>query len=273
MSSKFGVKLQIGVVSAVPFMHNNRKRGLTWLSKTVTAVDTKSKTVTLEDGNKVPYTNLILASGSAPRRLPIPGASFSNVFVLRGIEDAQKIDKACQKGKRVVVVGTSFISMEVSNTIAKREMASVDMIGMEEVAFENILGKEVGKGMMTVMGKGVTFHMQTSVDHIKEDSSNPGTACSVVLKNGTELPADVVILGVGVAPATEYLKEGSGIKLERDGGVLVDEYLRVPGVDNVYAIGDIAVFPQTENETPRRIEHWNVRFDFYTHLTSSGTTG
>jgi NADPH-dependent 2,4-dienoyl-CoA reductase/sulfur reductase-like enzyme len=108
------------------------------------------------------------------------------------------------------------------------------------------------------MGKGVTFHMQTTVDTIKEDPANPGVASSVVLKNGTELPADVVVLGVGVGPATEFLKEGSGIKLEKDGGVLVDEYLKVPGVDDVYAIGDIAVFPQTENPTPRRIEHWNV---------------
>jgi len=67
-----------------------------------------------------------------------------------------------------------------------------------------------------------------------------------------------VILGVGVSPATEFLRDGSGIKLEKDGGVMVDEYLRVPGVDAVYAIGDIAVYPQVENVTPRRIEHWNV---------------
>lgn len=221
-------------------------------------MDTKSKTVTLDDGTKVPYTILILAPGSAPRRLPIPGAELSNVYTLRTIDDSQKIDKACQKGKRLVVIGSSFISMEIAGTVAKRELASVDLIGRGEVAFEDILGKEVGKGMMTVMGKGINFHMNTSPDSIKADPSNPTVASCVVLKNGTELPVDVVVLGVGVSPATGFL-EGSGIKLEKDGGVLVDEYLKVPNVDDVYAIGDIAVYPQTENPTPRRIEHWNVR--------------
>lgn len=108
------------------------------------------------------------------------------------------------------------------------------------------------------MGKGITFHMNSGVQSIEASSSDPAVACAVILKDGTRLEADVVIMGVGVRPATEILDEGSGIKLEKDGGVLVDEYLRVPGVDQVYAIGDIAVFPQTENKTPRRIEHWNV---------------
>ncbi|KAG8807677.1 hypothetical protein FRC17_004324 [Serendipita sp. 399] len=101
--------------------------------------------------------------------------------------------------------------------------------------------------------------MDASVDSIRASSADPSKADAVVLKDGTTIEADVIVLGVGVAPATEFLKnESSGIKLEKDGGVLVDEYLRVPGVENVFAIGDIAVFPQTEMKTPRRIEHWNV---------------
>jgi apoptosis-inducing factor 3 len=108
------------------------------------------------------------------------------------------------------------------------------------------------------MGKGITFHMNTGIQSITASSSDPSVASAVVLTDGTTLEADVVIMGVGVRPATDFLKDGSGIKLEKDGGVLVDEYLKVPGVDRVFAIGDIAVFPQTENKTPRRIEHWNV---------------
>jgi len=108
------------------------------------------------------------------------------------------------------------------------------------------------------MGKGITFHMNSGVQSITASSSDPSVASAVVLQDGTTLDADVVVLGVGVRPATDFLKEGSGITLERDGGVVVDEYLRVPGVDSVFAIGDIAIFPQTENRTPRRIEHWNV---------------
>jgi NADPH-dependent 2,4-dienoyl-CoA reductase/sulfur reductase-like enzyme len=108
------------------------------------------------------------------------------------------------------------------------------------------------------MGKGINFHMSASVESIEASSSDPTKACAVKLKDGTQLEADVVITGVGVAPATEFLKDNNSIKLERDGGVLVDEYLRVAGVPNVYAIGDIAVFPQVEEYHPRRIEHWNV---------------
>ncbi|KAG8867147.1 hypothetical protein FRC20_006582 [Serendipita sp. 405] len=90
----------------------------------------------------IPYTNLILAPGSFPRRLPIPNANLSNIYTLRFLEDSQKIDAACQKDLRVVIIGTSFISMELATTIAKRGMKSVDMVGMENTPFETIMGKE-----------------------------------------------------------------------------------------------------------------------------------
>ncbi|KAG8839129.1 hypothetical protein FRC18_000516 [Serendipita sp. 400] len=242
LRDKYGVDLRTGV--------------------TVTSVNTASMTVQAQpqggSEETIPYTNLILAPGSFPRRLPIPNANLSNVYTLRFLEDSQKIDAACQKDLRVVIIGTSFISMELATTIAKRGMKSVDMVGMENTPFEMIMGKEVGEGLRTVMGQNINFHMDASVDSIRASSSDPSVADAVVLKDGTTLEADVIILGVGVAPATEFLKNGSGIQLEKDGGVVVDEYLKVPGVENVYAIGDIAVFPQTEMKTPRRIEHWNV---------------
>ena len=102
--------------------------------------------------------------------------------------------------------------------------------------------------------------MQSKVNQILPSESDEATVGAVVVEEQgqtVKLEADVVIMGVGVAPATGFLKE-SGFQLERDGGVLVDEYLRVKGQENVYAIGDIAVFPQTETSEPRRIEHWNV---------------
>ena len=114
--------------------------------------------------------------------------------------------------------------------------------------------------------------MNTSVTEIKKSPNEAHIASEVVLKDGTCIPADVIVMAVGVAPATEFLKE-SGFKLERDGGVLVDEYLKVPDVgDCVYAIGDIAVFPQVENKTPRRIEHWNVRW-LFSYCLFSGLLG
>lgn len=130
----------------------------------MTSVDTRSKTVTLKDlsgadspTSVVPYTILILAPGSTPRRLPILGADLPNVYTLRSLEDAQKIDEASQpsivglKGKKIVVIGTSFISMEVSGVLAKRKVSSVDIIGVEGVPFEGILGEEVGRGLQKVI--------------------------------------------------------------------------------------------------------------------------
>jgi NAD(P)H-nitrite reductase large subunit len=125
-------------------------------------VNTTTKTVTFHNENEsvaatLPYTNLILAPGAHPRRLPIPGGDLSNVYTLRYLEDAQKIDAACQPGTTVVVIGTSFISMEVAGTISKRGMKSIDMVGMEEVPFETILGKEVGAGLQVV--RYLCFHI------------------------------------------------------------------------------------------------------------------
>jgi apoptosis-inducing factor 3 len=127
----------------------------------VTSVNTSSKLVTIDSAEDavIPYTTLILAPGSIPRRLPIPGADLSNVFTLRVLEDAQKIDQAVQSskvagvvgmGKRVVIIGTSFISMEVAGTIVKKNVKSVDMVGIERVPFDSILGEEVGRGLQTV---------------------------------------------------------------------------------------------------------------------------
>ncbi|KAF8896201.1 flavoprotein [Infundibulicybe gibba] len=227
----------------------------------VTSVNLENKTVSLDNGKDVvSYDNLILASGGVPRRLPVEGAQLENVYTLRGVPDAQKIDAAAQAGKRVVVVGSSFISMELVVAMSKRGLASVDVIGMEEYPFEAVLGKVVGRGLKKYHeSQGVKFHMSSKVEKIVPQEGNPSLAGGVVV-NGTTLPADFVIMGVGVAPATQFLK-GSGINIERDGGIRVDEYLRVrsgPDTKNVYAIGDIAIYPQVINGSEARIEHWNV---------------
>ncbi|KAL5504066.1 AIF1 [Sanghuangporus vaninii] len=230
------------------------------IGTTVTYVDTESKTVTLDTKETLAYDSLVLAPGGTPRRLPIEGANLGNIFTLRHAEDAKAIDAAAQKGKRVVVIGSSFISMEIVVAIAKRELASIDVIGMEEYPFEAILGAEIGKGLKQFHeSQGVKFHMKSKVAKLVPSEYDQSVVGAVVLGDGgPTLPADFVIMGVGVAPATGFLKD-SGFTLERDGGVRVDEFLRIQGQNgNVFAIGDIAVFPQTESSEPRRIEHWNV---------------
>ncbi|KAH9925457.1 hypothetical protein B0H21DRAFT_764397 [Amylocystis lapponica] len=230
----------------------------------VSAVDTAAKTVVVGT-ERVPYGTLVLATGGIPRRLPIEGKDLSNVFTLRGVEDTKKIDAAAQEGKRLVVIGSSFISMELVVAVTSRKLASIDVIGQEEVPFEAVLGKEVGRGLQKFHeSKGVKFHMQSKVDKIVSSSTDPSKAGAVVVSDNSghsvTLPADVIVMGVGVAPATEYLKGSKGFEqaLDKSGAVLVDEYLRVKGLKDVYAIGDIAMYPQPGTGEPRRIEHWNV---------------
>ncbi|KAI0346178.1 hypothetical protein BDW22DRAFT_1352201 [Trametopsis cervina] len=235
-------------------------------STEVTAIDLENKVAVIGSSNeRVTYEDLILASGGTPRVLPVEGKELGNVFTLRGVGDAKKIDAAAQEGKRLVVIGSSFISMELVVAVTKRNLASIDVIGMESAPFEAVLGKEVGFALKKFHeSKGVKFHMQSSVGKLLPSASSASTVGAVIVKpqSGEEitLPADLVIMGVGVAPATEFLKASKGFEdiVDKTGAVQVDEFLRVKGLEGVYAIGDIAKYPQPGTGELRRIEHWNV---------------
>jgi len=120
----------------------------------VTKVDPTNKRVVFTDNqtteDELFYDELILAPGGQPRRLPIEGANLSNVYTLRNVQDTQMIRDACVEGKRAVVIGTSFISMELVNAIGKKKLQCIDVIGVEEYPFQTTLGKEVGQGLMQV---------------------------------------------------------------------------------------------------------------------------
>ncbi|RDX43800.1 hypothetical protein OH76DRAFT_1360708 [Lentinus brumalis] len=233
----------------------------------VSGVDLGAKEVIIGGTQeRVPYETLVLATGGVSRRLPIPGKDLSNVFTLRGVEDAQKIDAAVKEGKKLVVIGSSFISMELVVAVTSRKLASIDVVGQEEFPFEMVLGKQVGAGIKKFHeSKGVKFHMESKVEKIIPSESDPSVASAVVVTSGsgqsTTLEADVVVMGVGVAPATGFLKNSKGFEkvVDNSGAVHVDEYLKVKGLENVYAIaGDIALYPQPGTGESRRIEHWNV---------------
>ena len=150
--------------------------------------------------------------------------------------------------------------MELVAAILKRNLASIHVIGMEQYPFENVLGKDIGAGLKQFHeSKGIVFHGSTSVKAIRKVSGEALT--QVELGTGEILSADVIIMGTGVRPATDYLKT-SGWELEKDGSVKVDELLRVTGRTDVYAIGDIATYPQFPTGMYRRVEHWNVRAYF-----------
>lgn len=228
----------------------------------VVDVDLVSKSVTTKSKERFPYTKLVLATGGAPRNLPLQGFKvLNNIFLLRTVHDVKNIvDTIGEKGKKIVIVGSSFIGMEIAAATASDN--DVTVIGQESVPLERVLGKEVGAGIRKLLeGKGVKFHMDAAVDKAEPKGSDQSVVGSVALKDGTKLQADLVILGVGVAPSTGYLKENQVVRLEDDGSLKVDENYSVVGLKDVYAVGDIASFPYNGpggNGRYTRIEHWNV---------------
>ena len=231
------------------------------VSETVTSIDFSKQQVSGKSGKTYPYNSLILASGGTPKKLPLPGfKDLANVFVLRNVGHVQEILSAAPEGsgKKIVIVGSSFIGMEVANALVGKKH-DVTVIGMEEAPLERVMGVEVGKIFQKLLEKnGVKFYMGASVDSAQPSSEDKSAVGAVKLKDGTTLDADLVILGIGVAPATEYL-QNSGVDLEKDGSLKTDENFAVVGLKDVYAVGDIATYPYHGpggNGKPIRIEHW-----------------
>jgi len=228
----------------------------------VTGVNFADKSVKTASGNTYRYTKLVLSTGGTPRLLPLQGFKvLGNIFTLRTVDDAKKIVAAIgDKGKKIVIIGSSFIGMEIAACTAGDN--DVTIVGMEKAPLERVLGEKIGNVVRKgVEGKGVKFYMSAGVEKAEPSTSDPSVVGSVQLKDGTKLDADLVILGVGVAPATEYLKDNSVVRLEDDGSLKVDESFSVVGLKDVYAIGDIATYPYHGpggNGKYVRIEHWNV---------------
>ena len=231
----------------------------------VASVDFDGKKIKTDDGKEYKYNKLILASGGSPNQLPLDGlkGDLGNVFLLRALPHTQAIMKAAGSdgGKKVVVIGSSFIGMEVGNCLAGMKH-DVTVIGMEEEPMERVMGKKLGKIFRTILEKnGVKFKMGAEVEKGSPSKSDKSMIGSVSLKDGTSFEADLVIEGIGIKPSTQYLQDNKHVNLEKDGSVSVDESFAVKGLKDVWAIGDIATYPYHGpggNGTPVRIEHWDV---------------
>jgi len=200
----------------------------------VVGVDVSGKTVTTKSGQHVAYGKLVLATGGVPRNLPLQGFKvLGNIFTLRSVNDVKNIvDAMGPPGKKIVIVGSSFIGMEVANATAKDHTVAV--IGMEKEPLERVLGEKIGAAMRKGLEKnGIKFYMSASVDKAEPSASDPSKVGSVLLQDGTKLEADLVILGVGVAPATSYLRDNKVIQLEPDGSLKTDAAFSVTGVKDV----------------------------------------
>lgn len=205
-----------------------------------TKIEPKENKVHLSNGSELKYTSLYLATGSKPRVPNIPDINLKNVFTVRDFDDSMNILKTLgtNKDKDVVVLGLSFIGLEVASS-CNDKAKSMTVVGNDTAPLGRIFGDEIGQSLNTLFeGKGVKFQFQTSIAKCNGEN---GAIKSIDLDNGTTLPADVLILGVGTTFYTDFLK-GSGIAMEPNGAVNVNEFLET-NVNNIYAGGDIAYAP------------------------------
>ena len=210
----------------------------------VRTIEVGPRRVHLTSGRTMAWGALVLATGAEPNRPSIPGATLGHVHVLRTLADATAIIDALGRVKQAVVIGASFIGLEAAASLRKRGL-EVAVVGHDAVPLGRILGDEVGRFVRRIHeANGVAFHMEKKPLSISESA--------VTLSDGTSLPADLVILGVGVRPRTA-LADAAGLKV--DNGIVVDEHLRTSAPD-VYAAGDVARFPY--DGALVRVEHFVV---------------
>lgn len=217
--------------------------------KEIKHIDATKRTITFADYDTLVCDALLLATGGEPRKLPFQSETQDNVFLLRSYDDSDAIISAAERGKRAVVIGASFIGMEAASSLMVRG-CEVTVVAPDNVPFQKILGEQIGRLFQHIHEEqGVKFKLGESVAGFAGSKK----VTEVVLKNGERLGADLVVVGVGVRPVTDFVK---GIRLHQDGGVIVDEHLRA--ADNVYAAGDIAYFPSALTGEHQRIEHWRT---------------
>jgi apoptosis-inducing factor 3 len=211
----------------------------------VTSVDVANHKVSLDNGDTRDFDRLLLATGADPIALKVPGADQKHVFCLRTLADSHAIIAAAEKAKRAVVIGASFIGLEVAASLRTRKL-DVSVVAPESVPLVKVFGEKLGAHIKSLHEQhGVKFSLQKSVTAIG--------AADVTLDDGSKIAADMVVIGIGVRPSLDLAKQ---MGLTVDNGVVVNEYLEssMPGI---FAAGDIASFPYRTGERVR-VEHFVV---------------
>jgi 3-phenylpropionate/trans-cinnamate dioxygenase ferredoxin reductase component len=220
------------------------------LGERATGLDPAAHTLTLDGHDPIPYDKLLLATGSRVRRLDVPGADAPGVRYLRTMTDADALVTGLTAARHVVVIGAGWIGLETA-AAARARGADVTVVELDSAPLRRVLGDEVAEVFAGLHREhGVTFRFGVGV---REFEATDGTLTSVVLTDGTRLPADLAIVGVGITPATE-LAEAAGLTV--DNGVVVDANLRTSDPD-VYAAGDVANIAHPLLGRGIRVEHWS----------------
>jgi NADPH-dependent 2,4-dienoyl-CoA reductase/sulfur reductase-like enzyme/nitrite reductase/ring-hydroxylating ferredoxin subunit len=216
------------------------------LNTPVVSIDPNGRSVQLANGNAVPFDSLLLATGAEPVRLQIPGADQQRVHTLRTLADSRAIIAAAGGAKRTLVIGASFIGLEVAASLRTRNL-EVHVVAPEQRPMERVLGAEMGDFVRSLHEEhGVIFHLQDTVAQMDGKRA--------VLKSGGTIETDMVVLGVGVRPRLS-LAERAGLATDR--GVTVNAFLETSAL-GIFAAGDIARWPDSRSGANIRVEHWVV---------------
>ncbi|MFD9893082.1 NAD(P)/FAD-dependent oxidoreductase [Amycolatopsis sp. NPDC059027] len=218
---------------------------------TATRIELGARLVLDDAGGEHRYDRLVLATGSQPRTLPLPGADLPGVHTLRTIDDSLALRAAFDEARRVVVIGAGWIGTEAA-AAARAHDAEVTVVDKITAPLGGVLGPEVAGVFRDLHTEhGVRWRLG---EGIAEITGGPDGVTGVRLSNGDEIGADVVLIAVGVAPRVE-LAHAAGLEIADDGGVAVDAGLRTAAPD-VYAVGDIAAHFHPRYGHRIRVEHW-----------------
>lgn len=223
-----------------------QQHDITIVRARATRLDVAGKQLEVEGQSPIRYDALILATGADPIRLGLPGEDDPRVHYLRSLADSDAIIAAAKSARRAVVVGASFIGLETAASLRARGL-EVHIVAPENLPLEKVLGPQLGAFIKSLHEeKGVVFHLGRKPARVEKTS--------VVLDDGSSLDADLVVMGVGVRPRLT-LAEQAGLTMDR--GVAVNEFLLTSAPD-VYAVGDIARWPDPHTGQKIRVEHWVV---------------
>ncbi len=219
------------------------------VERLVDRLDVHQRHAIFSNGDTLAFTTALICTGAKPEKPRIPGADLSGVHVLRSVADASAIVADLRLGARVVILGTSFIGLEAASALRSRKL-EVAVVGPDSVPFARQFGEDIGRAVRALHeANGVTFHTGTRAASLHGENH----VTSVLLATGETLPADIVLIAIGVKPVTDFI---DGVERNPDGGLNTDAAMRI--APSVFAAGDVACFPLPHTNNSARIEHWRV---------------